>query len=188
MKTSSDCLSEVAPREFSARTRLQVPLEFDRRCLFIELDHHQRSPGTMSGCVWRQSIVMCRQPGVRVGRDPNVILVWTADALQDVDESFGRTTPPQQQGGGRLEIRMIPSYRSATLRFLRAISERPSQWLQRYPPSLMNVCAAGLPAGVSFARAAAYASLSPRLRRTAFAIEIWHFRELEPARPMAAAG
>ena len=46
-------------------------------------------PGTMSGCVWRQSIVVCRQPGVRVGGDPDVMLVWTADALQDVDESFG---------------------------------------------------------------------------------------------------
>lgn len=88
MTASSDYLSEVAPRELSARTRLQVPLEFDRRCLFIELDHHQRSPGTMSGGVWRQSIVVCRQPGRRGGRDPHVILVWTADAFQDVDESF----------------------------------------------------------------------------------------------------
>jgi hypothetical protein len=25
---------------------------------------------------------------VRVGRDPYVILVWTADALKDIDESF----------------------------------------------------------------------------------------------------
>jgi hypothetical protein len=88
-KASSDGLSEVAPRELSARTRLQIPLEFDRRCLFIELDYHKRSPRTISGCVWRQSIVVCRQPGVRVGRDPHVILMWTADALKDVDESFG---------------------------------------------------------------------------------------------------
>jgi hypothetical protein len=46
-QASSDYLPEVAPRELSARTRLQVPLEFDRRGFFIELDHHQRSPGTM---------------------------------------------------------------------------------------------------------------------------------------------
>jgi hypothetical protein len=26
---------------------------------------------------------------MRVGRDPHVILGWTADALQDVDESLG---------------------------------------------------------------------------------------------------
>ena len=63
--------------------------EPNRRCLFIELDRHQRAPGTMSGGVWRQSIAVCRLPGVRVGRDPHVILVSTADALQDVDESFG---------------------------------------------------------------------------------------------------
>jgi hypothetical protein len=89
MKASSDTLSEVPPRELFARTRLQVPLEFDRWRLFIELDHHQRSPGTMSGCVWRQSIVVCREPGLRVGGNPDVILVRTADALQDVDGSFG---------------------------------------------------------------------------------------------------
>jgi hypothetical protein len=47
MKASSDYLSEMATCELSARTRLQVPLEFDRRGFFIELDHHQRSPGTM---------------------------------------------------------------------------------------------------------------------------------------------
>ena len=89
MKASSDGPSEVAQRELSARTCLQIPLEFDRRCFFIELDHHQRSPGTMSRCVWRQSVVVCRQPGMRVGRYPHVILGWTADALQDVDESLG---------------------------------------------------------------------------------------------------
>ena len=90
MKASSDTLTEMAPRELSARTRLQVPLELDRRCLFIELDYHQRSPGAMSSRVWRQSFVVCRQPGMRVGRYPHVMLVWTADALQDVDETFGK--------------------------------------------------------------------------------------------------
>jgi hypothetical protein len=51
MKASSATLSEVAASKLSAGTCLQVPLEFDRRRLFIELDRHQRSPGTMSGCV-----------------------------------------------------------------------------------------------------------------------------------------
>jgi hypothetical protein len=48
MKASSDCLSEVAPRELSARTRFQISLEFDRWRLFIEFEHHQGSPGTLS--------------------------------------------------------------------------------------------------------------------------------------------
>ena len=151
---SSDCLSEVAPRELSPRTRLQVPLKFDRRCLFIELDRHQRSPWTMSGCVWRPSFVVCRQPGVRVGRDPHVILVWAADALQDVDESFGedhaaataRCRPPRNSND------FVCVSASVAISALDQRASR-SQWLQLCPSLLrsavLEVSSAGLPAVVS---------------------------------------
>jgi hypothetical protein len=124
MQTSSDCLSEVAPSELSARTRLQVPLEFDRWRLFVELDHHQRSPGTMSGCVWGQSVVVRRQPGVWVRRDPHVIFVWTADALQDVDKPSGKDQVAETAKWRPHRIRMISSCPTRTLRFLHLFSAR----------------------------------------------------------------
>jgi hypothetical protein len=40
-------LTEVAPRELTARSRLQITLELNRWFLFVELDHDEAAPRTM---------------------------------------------------------------------------------------------------------------------------------------------
>jgi site-specific DNA recombinase len=79
---------EVTPGECPAGARFQVALETDRSRLVRELDSNVKTPGP-SGCGVRALAgIVARQPGLHIGRQPD-IEVWIVIAiLQNVDESL----------------------------------------------------------------------------------------------------
>ena len=75
--------------ELASRSCLQVFLEFERQLLVVELHDYQASPRAIRCGMWRQTSIVCCEAAVNIRCQADVIRVWTADALDDVDEPLG---------------------------------------------------------------------------------------------------